>query len=108
MHAETALSRVNAQNLLWNFHINAMGPVLVSKVMLCLNAAPNMATMTFTISSRLQSWLCMEALEWKAGIDGFSMACRSLRRCLQRHHRYMEQASESAITPLQLTMRCMC
>ena len=33
-YAETALSRVNAQNLLWNFHINAMGPVLVSKVLL--------------------------------------------------------------------------
>ncbi len=30
-HAETALSRVNAESLLTNFQINALGPILVSK-----------------------------------------------------------------------------
>ena len=31
-HAETALARVSAFNLLTNFQINALGPILVSKV----------------------------------------------------------------------------
>ncbi len=31
MHAETALSRVNAFSLLQNFQINALGPILVSR-----------------------------------------------------------------------------
>lgn len=30
--AETALSRLEAKNLLTNYRINAMGPILVSKV----------------------------------------------------------------------------
>ena len=99
-YAETALSRVNAQNLLWNFHINAMGPVLVSKVLLCFSAA---TLVSFICCSFDSVWMPSKG----SRIDDYIMAYRSLHRCSQRQHRYLEQASKSAITPLRFTMRCM-
>ena len=107
-HAETALSRVNAQNLLWNFQINAMGPVLVSKVMLYYSAAPRMAAKSSSVTVLLLCfWLYTEALEQRAGMDSCSMAYRSLHRCSQRHRRYLELASKTASTPLQFMMKNM-